>query len=44
MAFAKQKAPEREASKCAILYGIRKSNYTGVFLREMSYIQGLDSL
>ena len=33
MAFAKQKAPEREASKCAILYGIRKPNYTGVFLR-----------
>ena len=33
MAFAKQKAPEREASKCAILYGIRKHNYTGVFLR-----------
>ena len=35
MAFTKQKAPEREreSSKCAILYGIRKPNYTGVFLR-----------
>ena len=44
MAFAKQKAPERKASKCAILYGIRKPNYTGVFLRLFLKTYTLDLL